>query len=75
MVTITLSEYEARKLKVLLKADLKDFRDGLLALKEIEIKNPKVRLGSSGIMPSQAIDETSSACSVLETIVEQLSAK
>ena len=72
MVTIKLSEYEARKLDAVLKADLKDFTDGLLALKELAIEKPKARLGSSGIMPSQAIAETTAACSVIETVIDQL---
>lgn len=72
MVTIVLTNYQARKLKAVLKADLKDYEDGITALSSIDAIKPTVRIGTSGILPKEAICETSSACSVLQSVIEQL---
>lgn len=72
MVTIELTNYQARKLKVILKADLKDFEQGILALDSLEETQPQVRIGGSGILPVEALFETRAACSVIQAVIDQL---
>lgn len=72
MVTIELTNYQARKLKAVLKAELKDYEEGISALELIDTLRPTVRIGASGILPEEAIHETRAVCSVMKAVIEQL---
>lgn len=72
MVTIELSRRQAQMLMSVLNSDLRDYKNGIEALHEVEDANPDAKLGARGVSPSKAIDETVKMCRLLEEVMDQL---
>lgn len=72
MVTVELTNYQARMLRNILRSDIEEFEDGIEHLEEIRMTDPDRLLGKRMQTPDEAIRHTESAIRVLTHVRNQL---
>ena len=72
MVTVKLTNYQARMLRNILGSDIKEYEDGIDHLEEIRKEDPDRLVGKRQQTPDEAIKHTEDAIRVLIEVRKQL---
>lgn len=72
MITINISRDDAIYLQAILQSDKSEYCDGIISLEGIKQTDPDRLIGKRLQTPSEAIETTQKAISVLDRVLEQL---